>query len=231
MRRPFNVAVNITQEYGASEPGSRRGYHTGVDYGMPSGSDVVSPTNGIVHENGDGRAAADGRGYFVTIVGDDGIGHCLYHLSQNNIVATGTRVSEGQLVAKSGNTGQSTGPHLHWETRKGVDNNTSDFAPANWLFAGLPTATTVTSAPATNTAPATTQMIRIFGDYRTLWSNSNGTGKINQVAPNQFPAKYLDYKVLATSGNYVKIQTQMYGQGWVLAHGSLVDSITMFYNA
>lgn len=218
MRRPFNGAVNITQEYGAIEEGSRRGYHTGVDYGMPVGSDVVSPTNGTLHQNGDGRAASDGRGFFVTIVGDDGVGHCLYHLSQNGIVSTGSRVTEGQLVGKSGNTGQSTGPHLHWETRNSVDDQNSDFAPANWLFGAAPTS-----------APSTQLHVKLEGDYRTIRSTPGGTA-IGKIAPNSFGGT-LDYEVLERNGDWTKIHTQSFGDGWTLTSGPSVDSLTQFYNA
>lgn len=230
MRRPFNGTVTITQEYGASEPGSRRGYHTGVDYGMAVGSDVVSPTSGTLHQNGDGRADTDGRGYFVTIVGDDGIGHCLYHLSQNSIVAAGSRVSEGQLVGKSGNTGQSTGPHLHWETRKGVDDNQSDFAPANWLFAGQPVASPTPSPAPT---PVVSQYVRIFGDYRSLYKvNQDGSvgAKFYQLSPSA-NGGHLDYLVYGRNGDYVHIKSVDKGDGYIYVGTSGgANTLTQFYN-
>lgn len=140
-RRPLNGVPPITQIYGVANSAYRKGYHTGVDYGVGTDTAVLSPTNGTVQQVGDGRAAADGRGFFMIIRGDDGIYHNLYHLNRWHVA--GGRVSEGQHVADSDNTGMSTGPHLHWETRR--DNNTNDFNPADWLFA--------TPAPAPAPAP------------------------------------------------------------------------------
>lgn len=225
-RRPFDGAVNITQEYGTPEEGSRRGYHTGVDYGMGEGTPVLSPTNGTLHQNGDGRAASDGRGWFVTLVGDDGIGHCLYHLNRNSIVPNGVRVTEGQLVGYSGNTGLSTGPHLHWETRKDVDNNTTDFAPGSWLFAGQPVVTPPAPAP----APATTQYVRFFGDYRT-GRNVPGGAAACTIRPSQFDG-HLDYPIKDRSGDWVQVTTSMYGDKWFyVGPDQGAASLTQFYNA
>lgn len=207
-RRPFDGQVIITTEYHEAEPGSRRGYHTGVDYAMPQGTPILSPTNGTIHQNGDGTSSSDGRGYFVTIVGDDGVGHCLYHLSR-----MGTRtghVNEGDLVGYSGNTGQSTGPHLHWETRRGVDDNQSDFAPGTWLFAGQSAVNVSTTASPT---PRTTAMVRFFGDYRT-GRNTPGGAPACKIAPANYPGGYLDYAIKDRSGDWVQVTTGMFGDKW-----------------
>lgn len=225
MRRPFNGQVVITTEYGEVQPGSRRGYHTGVDYGLNQGTAILAPENGTIAQNGDGRAASDGRGFFVTIVGDSGVGHCLYHLKQMGNVSG--RVSEGEVVGYSGNTGASTGPHLHWETRHDVNNNTSDFPPGTWLFANQ----SVYVPPIVTVAPpapiAITQMVRFLGDYRTIRDFPGGpdTGKIR---PNQFGG-HLDYVIRERQGDWVKITTQMYGDKWVWV-GQDVANITQYFN-
>lgn len=222
MRRPFNGAVNITFEYGASEPGSRRGYHTGVDYDMPVGSSVIAPEAGSIQQNGDGTSKADGRGYFVLVKGDSGTMHCLYHLKQMG-VASG-RVSEGQLVGYSGSSGLSSGPHLHWETRKAPYDGNSDYPPSQWLFGTAP----VYVPPAPAPTPTTTQYVRIFGDYRTVYANAGSSPKA-RIYPNQFGG-HLDYKIMSRQGDFVQIQTQMFGVGWVYV-GADVASLTQYYNA
>lgn len=220
-RRPFDGPVNITQEYGASEPGTRRGYHTGVDYAMAIGTPIIAPEDGRA-ESGDGTASTDGRGYFVTVYGDSGTAHCLYHMKQMSTV--NGRVTQGQIVGYSGATGFATGPHLHWETRKAPYDGTSDFPPAQWLFADQP----VYVPPVNPETPPTREFVRIFGDYRTLYS-APGSGAFQKLAPNQFGGS-LDYMILERSGNFVKIQTQMYGQGWVYV-GPDVASLTQYFNA
>lgn len=217
-RRPFNGNVNITQEYGQRAPGTRRGYHTGVDYGLPVGTPIVAPEAGTIQQNGDGRAPADGRGYFVLLKGNSGTMHCLYHLNQMG-VANGS-VSEGQLVGYSGNTGLSSGPHLHWETRRAPYDGYSDFAPGTWLFGSAP----VYVPPVVTTK----QYVRIFGDFRTVYANP-GSGPKGRILPNSFGGK-LDYQILSRSGNFVQISTQSYGVVWIYV-GPDVASLTQYYNA
>ena len=101
-----------------------KGYHTGVDYAVPVGTDVYAMQGGTV------TAANWGRSYGTQIVIDqDAIGSgasriaggwAIYaHLSQV-LVKPGQRVEKGQLIGKSGNTGNSTGPHLHTEVRNNI---------------------------------------------------------------------------------------------------------------
>lgn len=131
-RRPLNGLPPITQVYGVRNSVYRKGYHTGVDYGVGTGTPIYAPANGRI-ESGDGRAAGDGRGYFIIIYGDDGVSHHLYHMRDRTYHSG--RIAEGQEIGYTGNTGMSTGPHLHWETRR----NNNDFNPADWLFAPVPT--------------------------------------------------------------------------------------------
>lgn len=215
-RRPFNGPVVITTEYGTSQPGTRRGYHTGVDYALNTGTEVVAPENGVIVRNGDGTAASDGRGYFIVLKGDSGTYHQLFHLKQMGH-ASG-RVSEGQVIGYTGSTGRSTGPHLHWETTRADDRN-SDFPPAQWLFADRPV----------YVPPVVVQSdwVRIFGDYRSLYRNA-GSGKFATLVPRNYNDGWLDYQILDRSGAYVKIQTKMFGIGWIYV-GPDVAGLTQYY--
>lgn len=221
MRRPFEGAVSISQEYGVKNSAYRKGYHTGVDYRMKQGRRVVAPENGTIQQNGDGRAASDGRGYFVLFKGDSGTLHCLYHLKQMG-VASG-RVTEGTLLGYSGNTGASSGPHLHWETRKSPFDGTADYAPSTWLFGS-----TAYTPPVSPPKPAQKNYVRVFGDYRTVYGGIGSNPK-GRILPNNWGG-YLDYEVLARSGNFVKIGTQTYGQVWIYV-GADVSHLTQYYVA
>lgn len=209
MRRPFNGQVVISQEYGVRDSVYRKGYHTGVDYALPSGHELVSPTNGTVLESGSDSS----RGNFIIIRGADGVTHHLYHMRGRAVVSSG-EVAEGQHVGYVGSTGMSSGPHLHWETRR----NDVDFAPGSWLFSQGPF---VPDAPKPKT-----YCVRVFGDFRTLYS-SPGVRTSQQIRPNQFGGS-LDYVVLAQSGVYVKIRTQMYGERWIYC-GADVANLTQYY--
>ena len=86
--------------------------HNGVDFRMPVGTPVYSPADGVVTYAGYMR----GGGYTV-IIKHMGVYSTVYmHLSRMN-VSKGDTVRMGQLIAKSGNTGSSTGSHLHYEIR------------------------------------------------------------------------------------------------------------------
>lgn len=91
--------------------------HSGQDFAVPTGTDVVAAHGGTVVKAG-GNGAGDGPAYGNAIVVKHGNGtYSQYaHLSRID-VKVGQVVKTGQHIAKSGSTGNSTGPHLHFEIR------------------------------------------------------------------------------------------------------------------
>lgn len=89
--------------------------HKGMDFKAPVGSDVLAPASATVSRTNWNWAA---NGNCVELEFDDGHVAKLLHLSEN-LVEPGQRVAVGQVIAKSGNTGRSTAPHLHYELHKG----------------------------------------------------------------------------------------------------------------
>ncbi|TDT21631.1 peptidase M23-like protein [Streptomyces sp. BK208] len=91
--------------------------HSGQDFAVPIGTNVVAAHGGTVVKAG-GNGAGDGPAYGNAIVVKHGNGtYSQYaHLSKIN-VKIGQVVKTGQSIAKSGNTGNSSGPHLHFEIR------------------------------------------------------------------------------------------------------------------
>ena len=85
-------------------------FHRGVDIAVSLGTPVYAGIRGIVTFAG----KRGNYGNLVEIEGSDGIKVRYAHLSKINVVA-GQRVSDGEKVAETGNTGMSTGPHLHYE--------------------------------------------------------------------------------------------------------------------
>lgn len=92
--------------------------HEGVDIAMPVGTPVLAPADGIVSRvdrAGSGKGLINGNSVFVRHSGHAGFDmSALLHLSRVD-VAVGQRVVEGQQIGLSGNTGRSTGPHLHYQ--------------------------------------------------------------------------------------------------------------------
>ncbi|MBQ2257103.1 MAG: M23 family metallopeptidase, partial [Lachnospiraceae bacterium] len=86
--------------------------HKGVDWAVPIGTTVVASNAGTVSYAG----WASGYGYAVYINHADGRQTRYGHLSKV-LVKVGQSVSQGERIALSGNTGRSTGPHLHFEIR------------------------------------------------------------------------------------------------------------------
>ena len=85
-------------------------YHKGIDWGTPIGTSVYASCGGTISSAGWMR----GYGYCVMIKHPDGRQTRYGHLSKIK-VSVGQYVSQGQVIALSGNTGVSTGPHLHFE--------------------------------------------------------------------------------------------------------------------
>lgn len=85
--------------------------HKGIDIGIPEGSSVLATYGGVVKFVGSNST----RGKYVVIYHDDiDLTSVYQHLSSYSVKA-GQKVTKGQVIAKSGNTGKSTGPHLHFE--------------------------------------------------------------------------------------------------------------------
>ncbi len=85
-------------------------YHKGIDWAVPTGTAVFASCGGTVSRAGWGS----GYGYVVYIDHEDGRQTRYAHLSKV-LVKTGQTVKQGDRIALSGNTGVSTGPHLHFE--------------------------------------------------------------------------------------------------------------------
>ncbi|MEV6666287.1 M23 family metallopeptidase [Streptomyces nigra] len=108
--------------------------HSGQDFAVPTGTKVVAAHGGTVVKAG-GNGAGDGPAYGNAIVIKHGNGtYSQYaHLSRVE-VKIGQVVKTGQEIAKSGNTGNSSGPHLHFEIRK-TANYGSAIDPVSFLKA------------------------------------------------------------------------------------------------
>jgi murein DD-endopeptidase MepM/ murein hydrolase activator NlpD len=90
----------------------KRAYHNGIDISTSEGTPIIAPANGVVVEVSSSRTLGNTLGIdhmngYTTIYG---------HLKAFN-VKVGERITRGQIIGYLGNTGRSTGPHLHYEVR------------------------------------------------------------------------------------------------------------------
>ncbi len=85
-------------------------WHKGIDFAGKHGNDVVAVGDGVVSWSGDRY----GYGYLVEIKHGNGYVTRYAH-NQENLVAVGDQVKQGQVIALMGSTGRSTGPHVHFE--------------------------------------------------------------------------------------------------------------------
>lgn len=121
------VAGGTGTSYRATGSSWSQGYHTGVDFPVGMGTSVRSVTNGTVVSAG----WAGSFGYEVIVRHNDGRFSQYAHLSAIS-VSTGQKVTTGQQVGRVGSTGNSSGPHLHFEIRTGQGFG-SDIDPVAYL--------------------------------------------------------------------------------------------------
>lgn len=91
----------------AGEPGP---YHSGIDVAANTGTPIVSPADGVIVL---ARTGFSLEGGIVIVDHGAGLNSAFIHLSSVP-VSEGQTVKQGQLIAKVGSTGRSTGPHMHW---------------------------------------------------------------------------------------------------------------------
>lgn len=117
------VSGTVTSRFGARWGRS----HKGVDIGAPKGTTIVAAASGTVTISQYGYNG--GYGNYIIISHGNGV-QTLYGHCNSLLVSAGTYVSQGQAIATVGNTGDSTGNHLHLEIRvNGVAQN-----PQNYLY-------------------------------------------------------------------------------------------------
>lgn len=119
--------ANVTTQYRASGASWSSGYHTGSDFQAASGTPVLAIGPGTVVSAGNSGS----YGNEVVIQHEDGMYSQYAHQSSLN-VSVGQTVTGGQQIGLSGSTGNSTGPHLHFEARTTPDYG-SDMDPVGYL--------------------------------------------------------------------------------------------------
>ncbi|URD50745.1 peptidoglycan DD-metalloendopeptidase family protein [Chroococcidiopsis sp. CCNUC1] len=119
---PFraDAQVTVTDRYGGtgSPRHGRNRPHGGIDLAAPAGTPVIAIIGGEVVNKGFDPA---GYGNYVDIRGDDGVIQRFAHMEGKSYVVEGQRVQPNQVIGRVGSTGNSRGPHLHWEFRRDVN--------------------------------------------------------------------------------------------------------------
>jgi murein DD-endopeptidase MepM/ murein hydrolase activator NlpD len=104
------VNGRVSSPFGYRTLGGDSKNHNGTDFAVPVGTPVVAPESGTISRSGNKGGP---EGTFV-VLDASGIVHKFFHLSKI-MVEPGESVDKGQTIGLSGNTGRSTGAHLHWE--------------------------------------------------------------------------------------------------------------------
>ncbi|CAL9285085.1 transglycosylase family protein [Streptomyces sp. SudanB182_2057] len=124
------VSASVGTGYHVAGSHWSKGYHTGIDFPVPTGTSVRAVAAGRVVAAGWGGS----YGYQVVLRHADGRYTQYAHLSAISVRA-GQDVTAGRRIGRSGSTGNVTGPHLHFEVRTGPDFG-SDVDPLAYLRAG-----------------------------------------------------------------------------------------------
>ncbi|MEM1328792.1 MAG: TonB family protein, partial [Bacteroidota bacterium] len=123
---PIKDQSNITSNVGYGEQinpfTNEKQLHTGVDYGVPLNTAVVATADGVLKT---AVVSDEGFGNHIILEHADGYSTLYAHLGDLKIGKGDQKIKQGQVIALSGNTGLSTGPHLHYEIRK--DGKAFDF--------------------------------------------------------------------------------------------------------
>lgn len=123
-RQPFEGYFPVTQDYGEKDTSD---FHTGIDYACPIGTPILASEEGYVFKAGYDHT---GYGYCVIIQHPDGNATLYAHLASGfPLVYNGKRVKRSEMIGYSASTGNSTGPHLHFEARKNANDYKSHFDP------------------------------------------------------------------------------------------------------
>lgn len=108
-------------------------FHHGVDVPMPVGTPLIAGADGEVVE----KTHRTGTGITLTIKHAEDLFAIYHHLNEPSRFNVGDAVKAGEVVAYSGKTGRTTGPHLHFELRKSPTNYTESLDPLKHISGGV----------------------------------------------------------------------------------------------
>jgi murein DD-endopeptidase MepM/ murein hydrolase activator NlpD len=114
---PFRLSQGANGQYSHYGPKNRYA----MDIAMPVGTPIIAARGGVVvkTENSQTGRGTDPSGNFVRVLHDDGTMGVYLHLKKGSVsVREGQRVAVGSSLALSGNTGNSSGPHLHFAVQR-----------------------------------------------------------------------------------------------------------------
>ena len=118
MRKPLEGNYPVTQTFAEhlqrKIDNGWKNYNGGIDYGVPIGTPIYAAQNGQIEKVADDPS---GYGTHILISHSSGLETLYGHLS-TALVKVGQEVTAGQMIGRSGSTGNSTGPHLHFEARQ-----------------------------------------------------------------------------------------------------------------
>ena len=118
-------AFFVSSEYGLRE---HNRHHNGIDLAAEAGTPIMAAADGVVavsrHEEG-------GYGNFVEVEHDGGWRTLYAHCEASNLRRVGEAVGRGDVIARVGSTGRSSGPHLHFEIRDPSDDPQD---PSHFVF-------------------------------------------------------------------------------------------------
>ncbi|WDU62348.1 M23 family metallopeptidase [Pseudomonas poae] len=117
---PFRLTQGPNGSFSHTDAKSRYA----MDIAMPEGTPIIAARSGVVVkiENNQAGRGNDASGNFVRVQHDDGTQGVYLHLKQGSVsVRAGQRVAVGSPLASSGNTGNSSGPHLHFVVQQSTE--------------------------------------------------------------------------------------------------------------
>jgi len=191
------TGVRITSGFGSRTLNGVTKDHKGIDVAAPIGTPIFATDSGLVIKAGweNPNNLKQGYGQRIQIKHDDGSQSIYAHLSEMN-VKLGSKVEKGTEIAKSGNTGDSTGPHLHYELIK----NGARVNPGNQMAMATVTPGNISSK--LDVLLAENQGLKLNGQQPTTYTNnSSQTTKVgNKSEPRILASKGLpDYPAFVES--------------------------------
>lgn len=130
LQRPVLKDFPISSKFGLRVLNGKEDFHKGVDFAVPVGTPVRAAIDGHVHRAGWENEHDPKQGFGLRVmqaVRIDGLLHWVFYGHLNTLKVTdGDDLKIGQIVGYSGNTGKTTGPHLHMGCRKSDTNEWLD---------------------------------------------------------------------------------------------------------